>query len=55
MNPRYPPSASSDLPATAAIREEPPAKSPLAASDGIDILPEPPTKADEESHVAAES
>ena len=37
INPRCPPSASFDLPATATIREEPPTKSPLAAVDGIDI------------------
>ena len=54
INPRCPPSASSDLPAATTIREEPPAKSPLAAVDGIDILLEFPARADEESNVAAE-
>ena len=54
INPRCPPSASSDLPAAATIREEPPAKSPLAAVDEIDIPSEPPARADEESNVAAE-
>ena len=54
INPRCPSSASFDLPSTAAIREEPPAKSPLAADDGIDIPLEPLTKGDEESNVVAE-
>ena len=46
--------ASPDLPAAATIREEPPAKSPLAVVDGIDIPPELPAIKDEESNVAAE-
>ena len=37
INPRCPPSASSDLPAAATIREEPSALSPLAVVDGIVI------------------
>ena len=48
-----PPSAFFDLRAAATIREEP-AKSPLASIDGIDILSEPPSRADEESNIAAE-
>ena len=54
INPRCPPSASFNLPAIAAIREKPKAKSPSAAGDGIDNPPEPPARADEESNVAAE-
>ena len=54
INPRCPPSVSSNPPAVAAIREEPSAKSPSVAGDGIDIPLEPPTIVDEESHVAAE-
>ena len=54
INPRCPPSVSSDLLAAATIREEPPAKSPLAAVDGINIPSEPPARADEESNVVAE-
>ena len=54
INPRCPPSASSDLPAAATIREEPPAKSPLVAVDGIDIPSERLARADEESNIAAE-
>ena len=54
INPRCPPSASSDLPAATTIREEPQDKSPSTAIDGIDIPPEPPTRADEESNVAYE-
>ena len=54
INPRCPPSASSDLPVAATIREEPLAKSPLAAVDLIDIPSEPPTRSDEESNVADE-
>ena len=37
VNPRCPPSASPDLPPAATIREEPQAKSPSAADDGINI------------------
>ena len=51
---RCPLSASSDLPAAATIREEPPTKSPSSADDGIDIPPKPPARADEESNVAVE-
>ena len=54
INPRCPPSASSDPPASTTIREEPPALSPLATIDGIDIPPEPSNKAEDESNVAAE-
>ena len=54
INPRCPPRASSDLPGATAIREEPPAKSPLATDDGIDIPPGPPAIVDEESNIAAE-
>ena len=54
INPRCPLSASFDLPAAATIREEPPAKTPLVAFDGIDIPPEPLARADEESNVAAD-
>ena len=53
INPRCPPSASSDLPAATTIREEPPTKSPSATDDGIDIPPEPLARADEESNVTA--
>ena len=53
INPRCPPSASSDLPSASAIREEPSAKSPSAADDGIDIPPKPPAIVDEESNVVA--
>ena len=52
INPRFPSSASFDLPAAATIREEPPAKSPSAVVDGIYIPPESPTRVDEESNVA---
>ena len=54
INPRWPPSAFSDLPSTAAIREEPSTKSPSAAGNGIGIPLEPPARADEESKVAVE-
>ena len=54
INPRCPPSASSDLPASSTVREEPPTLSPLAAVDGIDIPPEPLARADDESNVAVE-
>ena len=54
INPRCPLSASSDPLAALAIRKEPPAKSPSAAGDGIDIPSEPPARADEEFHVVAE-
>ena len=54
VNPRCPPSASSDLPVAATIREEPPSKSPSTVDNGIDIPPEPPAKANEESNIAAE-
>ena len=53
INARCPPSASFILSTVATIREEPSAKSPLTTVDGIDILPELPVKADEESNVAA--
>ena len=55
INPRCPPSASSDLPAATTIRKEPSAKSPLATVDRINISSEPPSRADEEPNVAAES
>ena len=54
INPRCPPSSSSDFPTAATIGEEPPAKSPSAAIDRIEILPVPITRVDEESNVAAE-
>ena len=54
INPRCPPSVSSDLPTVATIREELLAKSPLAVVDGINIPPEPPAREDEESNVASE-
>ena len=54
INPRCPPSASSDLSASTIFREEPPDLSPLAAVDRIDIPPEPPARVDEESNVAVE-
>ena len=54
INPRCLPSTSSDLPPAITIREDPPAKSPLASVDGIDILLEPLARADEESNVVAE-
>ena len=54
INPRCPPSASSDLLASTIVREEPPALSPLAAINGIDIPSEPPARADDESNVAVE-
>ena len=54
INPRLPPSASSKLPDSTIVREEPPALSPLAAIDGIDIPPKPPVRADDKSNVAAE-
>ena len=47
-------SASFDLPATAAIREEPLAKSHSAADDGLDILPKPLARENEEFNVAVE-
>ena len=53
INPRCPLSASSDLPASSTVREEPPTLSPLAAVNGMDNPPEPPARADDESNVAA--
>ena len=41
VNPRCPSSSSFDPPSVAAVREEPPASSPLAVVNGIDTLPEP--------------
>ena len=54
INPRCPPSASSDPPSIAAIRGKPLTKSPSSASDGINVSPELPAGADEGSHIAAE-
>ena len=54
INPRCPPSAPSDPPSTATIKEEPPASSPLAAIDGTDMPPEPPARTDGESNEAAD-
>ena len=54
INPRCPPSASSDPSDAATIREEPSALSPLAAIDGTDMPREPPAIMDGESDVAAD-
>ena len=54
INPRCPPSASSDPLAATTIRKEPSAKSPSAVGDGMNISLEPLARADEESHVDAE-
>ena len=54
INPRCPPSASSDPSFAATIREEPLASSPLAVVDGTDMPSEPPTIIDGESDVAAD-
>ena len=54
INPRCPPSAPSDPPSAATIREEPPDSSPLAAVDGTDMPPEPPTRTDGKSSDAAD-
>ena len=54
INPRCPPSASSDPLAAATNREEPPTSSPLAAVDGTDMPPKPPAKTDGESDVTAD-
>ena len=35
------------------LGRNPPAKSPLTVVDGIDIPPEPPARADEESNIVA--
>ena len=53
VNPRCPPSVSSDPPATSTIREEPPNLIPLAVVDGTDMPPEPPAITDSEFNVAA--
>ena len=55
INPRCPPSASSDLPTSTTVREELLALSPLAAVDGIDIPSEPLAKADDKSNVGAKA
>ena len=54
INPRCHPSASSNPPAAATVREEPPALSPLAAIEVIDIPSEPSDRANDESNIAAE-
>ena len=54
INPRCHPSASSNPPAAATVREQPPDLSPLAAVNVIDIPSEPSDRANEESNIAAE-
>ena len=52
LNPRCPPSASSDPPAATNVWEELPSLSPLTAVDGTDMPPEPLAKTEGESDIA---